>query len=497
MTRQECRATCTTSSTDRQGGRGEKRQGDAKVARCGRGDGCSHEDFPGVSTGVEQAGDELGLERVELDANINGVHATISVREAGSCELGVRHGCTRVLPLVQSSWARDVTVKEGGDGRELGGLRADELGVVVEDAGHALLGNVQTANVGQAERCPTTHGGLHGGQALRVHGGGCCSLVTRASEEDAKMADELARAHEPHAGSRVNAICRGDGGVRAQQEALGLEHIQATTTSRAEELDTLDGSRKVGEVLQVEGRVVGVLMGRRGGRSVRQEDGTKDPGRLQVVQVGREGLRLDVVQQRRERTPLGHAGGNREQPRAVAIVEDLRPGACEEHLDPTLHARTEAKVLEATAKPASVRAIVSLLEVKEHHAALTRGSSVGALQPVHLLQVVKDVVADVTAGDEGRLGGREDVVDGAAQARSKDPRSELVVTVQQGDGPVAVTLGARFAAPLVDAGDEAQALRGGERCSAVDVLEGLLEGGKQQRGDGGGKRSIELVRQAI
>jgi hypothetical protein len=270
---------------------------------------------------MDELGDDLGLERVELRAKVDHGEASIPPRERRGGELGVEHGSPRIIR--RPSW----TGYEGGDDGDgllqLGRRRPNKLRMVVEDAGQALLGHMEAADVGQAEGGPLSHCRTDGGQPLSMHGQGSSGLVCRPGQEDAQVADVLARADEADTCGRVNAIFRRDVRVSAEEDALGLVDVETGPTGRPVEGDSLKSRSQVIKGVEVEGGVIGMLMGGRRRRSIWKADGAEGASHLQVEEVGGERLRLHVVKQRRERAALRHARGDREGPRAVAVVQDL------------------------------------------------------------------------------------------------------------------------------------------------------------------------------
>ena len=70
------------------------------------------------------------------------------------------------------------------------------------------------------------------------------------------------------------------------------------------------------------------------------------------------------------------------------------------------------------------------------------------LQIVDCLQMGQHIILNPALGEEGRLRTVNDRAERRAQARGNGSSSDLVVTVQQGDRPVATELGAVRAFPL-------------------------------------------------
>ena len=184
-----------------------------------------------------------------------------------------------------------------------------------------------------------------------------------------------------------------------------LLDVDAGATGAAVEANALQGSREVGNGVEVEGRVIRMLLGRRGSGPVRKENGRKGPMVLEVLEVGCQRLGLDVVEQGGEGAALSHPRSDVKQPRAVAVEEHSGAGPARRTVTQRLKAGPKAKVLQAAHEPRPAGTVVRLLKIQEDHTALagSKGHRRGCLQPVHLLKVEEDVVSNVAARDKSRL----------------------------------------------------------------------------------------------
>jgi hypothetical protein len=73
---------------------------------------------------------------------------------------------------------------------------------------------------------------------------------------------------------------------------------------------------------------------------------------------------------------------------------------------------------------------------------------------IHLLQMEQDVVANPAARHKGRLGGINHPVQGLPQPEHHDLGHQLQITVEEGDGAVAIWVIPRLVPPLVQEHDE-------------------------------------------
>ena len=122
-----------------------------------------------------------------------------------------------------------------------------------------------------------------------------------------------------------------------------------------------------------------------------------------------------------------------------------------QQLHPALQARPEADGGHAALQPWPVEAVEGLLEVQEEEdARLLR-----ALQVGYLLEVRQHIVADPAVREEGCLRGVDDPAEERAHAAGYGASCELVVRVEQRDGPVAGGRSAVGPPPLVEEGDSA------------------------------------------
>jgi hypothetical protein len=133
---------------------------------------------------MRQASNDLGLERINLHPDIHCSQAAILPRQAGDREARMDHVSTWVVIRTALARARDEARDDRSHVSELLGGRSDELTVVVEHARHALLGNVQAANIGKGKRRPLAHHRVQLLQPLGVHGRCSRGLVGGSGKED-------------------------------------------------------------------------------------------------------------------------------------------------------------------------------------------------------------------------------------------------------------------------------------------------------------------------
>ena len=74
----------------------EEGQHNAELAGAAYADGCLHEQFPWVASGLVHASDDLRLHRIDQRAEVDSCHAAIEGLQAGSGELQVLHESPRV-----------------------------------------------------------------------------------------------------------------------------------------------------------------------------------------------------------------------------------------------------------------------------------------------------------------------------------------------------------------------------------------------------------------
>ena len=215
-----------------------------------------------MPTRVSQLRDDLGLESIELRPNVHHGQAAILMRQGRGSELGVGH--ERPWVICRARWTSNEGRDDGDSLLQLRWRRPHKLRMEVKDAGHALLGHVETAKVGQAERGPVPRRRPNGGEALRMHGLSSCGLICWTRQKDSQVADMLSRPEEANACGRVNAVRRRDSRVGAEEDALRLADIEAGPASRPVESYGLQSGGQVHERVEMKGGVISMLLGGRG-----------------------------------------------------------------------------------------------------------------------------------------------------------------------------------------------------------------------------------------
>ena len=115
---------------------------------------CSlHEQLPRVADGVVHAGDDVRLQRLDLPEEVDSSHTTIEGLQAGGGVLRVLDVCPWVLNAgTVMRRVRDESRDMADHLLQLGGLRVNELPMVVDHARQDMLGTVEAAEVALAGR---------------------------------------------------------------------------------------------------------------------------------------------------------------------------------------------------------------------------------------------------------------------------------------------------------------------------------------------------------
>ena len=222
---------------------------------------------------------------------------------------------------------------------------------------------MQAPQVAQVEPGPAAHSELDPRAALGKHGPARALRVPHRQQHP-QVPQVLLRGHERHASDGLGHHSGRLGVVPAQQQPVGLAHVQPGVCGPAERLDSqlqccLHAARRLG----VQRGVICVLVARRGSRAVRQQHRIDEPGRLYLAKPGSQRLGGDRVQHRRGRAALRHARPHGHPGRQEAVVKHRGDRALQQQPHPAADLRREAQPVYAAKEPATIEAIVGLLKV--------------------------------------------------------------------------------------------------------------------------------------
>ena len=175
-----------------------------------------------------------------------------------------------------------------------------------------------------------------------------------------------------------------------------------------------------------------------------------------------------------------------------AVEGYARGRAGVQNVHPALCAGSKARCCHALLDPCSVQAVKRLLKIEKDNDALL----VGVLQVADLLKVGEHVVPHPAFGQEACLSRVHHLVEDGSKSAGNRPRRQLVVRVQQRDGPVAGWRLSVCPFPFEEEGDAPLEQRRRQRWAGL-AGEGVLEHCCELLANGGPEALVELVRYAI
>ena len=125
------------------------------------------------------------------------------------------------------------------------------------------------------------------------------------------------------------------------------------------------------------------------------------------------------------------------------MIQHPRPCASQHQPYPAQSLGREAHALQALHEPAPIHPIIRLLKIqKQNTARLLLCAAI-----VYFFQVLQHIIPNPSARQEGCLPRVHHCLCCRRQPLHQHPSHQLVITVQQGDGPVAIDIIQRLATP--------------------------------------------------